>query len=61
MTAPPYLTWVICHSETRIVVRSSVACPARGRVPGIDCLGCRHLVTSSVERSADWWCEARGP
>ena len=58
---PPDLAWVICHAELRVVVRRGVACPSRGRVPGAACLGCRYLVTSSVERAASGWCEAGGP
>lgn len=58
---PPDLAWVICHAQVRVVVRRGVACPARGRVPGIECLGCRYLMTSSAERSLAGWCEAAGP
>lgn len=58
---PPNLAWVVCHAQTRVVLRRTVACPAGGRVPDLECLGCRYLVTSSVERSADGWCEAIGP
>src|SRR3989304_499170 len=55
------LDWVVCHATTRLVLRHSVACPTRGRVPGLECLGCRYLMTSSLERSEVMWCEARGP
>ncbi len=58
---PSNLDWVVCHAGTRLVVRRHVACPARGRVPGLECLGCRYLTTSSLERSEAMWCEARGP
>jgi hypothetical protein len=55
---PVGLAWVVCRGETRPVVRRSVACPLRGATPGIVCLGCRYLVTSSLERSRVGWCEA---
>jgi hypothetical protein len=55
---PVGLAWVVCRGETRPVVRRSVACPLRGATPGIVCLGCRYLVTSSLERSMSGWCDA---
>src|SRR3990170_3255984 len=58
---PANLDWVVCHATTRLVLRRGVACPTRGRVPGLECLGCRYLMTSSLERSEVMWCEARGP
>lgn len=42
--------WVVCHGETRLVVRRAVACPLRGHVPARICNACRYLVTSSGER-----------
>ena len=53
--------WVVCHGQTRLIVGRSVACPLRGRVRASVCLGCRHLVTSSAERSRDRWCAAEEP
>lgn len=52
------LTWVVCHSQTRSVTRSTVSCPLRGTVDCSRCLGCRFLMTSSVERSIETWCSA---
>jgi hypothetical protein len=57
-STPRGLAWVVCRDETRPVVRRSVACPLRGATAGIVCLGCRYLVTSSLERSQAGWCEA---
>ncbi len=53
--------WVVCHDETRLVVRRAVVCPLRGRVPASVCMGCRHLVTSSGERARDRWCGTGEP
>ena len=58
ISTPLGLTWIVCHDETRSVVRRSVACPSRGPTPGIVCLGCRFLVTSSLERAREGWCAA---
>jgi hypothetical protein len=52
----PDQAWVVCHGQTRLVVRGSVACPLRGRVPARICMSCRLLVTSSGERLRDQWC-----
>ena len=52
----PDQAWVVCHGQTRLVVRRSVACPFRGRVPARVCMACRLLVTSSDERLRDRWC-----
>lgn len=49
--------WVVCHQVTREVAGLLVRCPARGAVLGDDCLRCRFLTTSSVERTEGPWCE----
>jgi hypothetical protein len=52
--------WVVCHQVTRSAAGLLVRCPQRGQVLSEDCLRCRFLTTSSVERSVGPWCEA-GP
>jgi len=36
--------WVVCHGQTRLVIRRAVACPVRGHVAARICQGCRYLV-----------------
>ncbi len=50
-------SWVVCGSETRIVRRGRVACPARRSVSPLVCRACRLLMTSSSERDRSGWCE----
>lgn len=49
--------WVVCHQITREVAGVLVRCPTRGPVLGDECLRCRFLTTSSVERTEGPWCE----
>lgn len=53
--------WVVCHEVTRVVAGVLVRCPARGPVLSDECLRCRFLTTSSVERTAGPWCELAEP
>ena len=53
--------WVVCHAVTRDVAGLLVRCPARGPVLSDECLRCRFLTTSSVERTAGPWCELAEP
>jgi hypothetical protein len=53
--------WVVCHQVTREVAGVLVRCPARGQVLGDECLRCRFLTTSSVERTEGPWCEPAEP
>jgi len=53
--------WVVCHGQTRLVVRRSVECPLRGRVSARICMACRHLVTTSGERLRVRSCAAGDP
>lgn len=53
--------WVVCHQVTREVAGLLVRCPARGAVLGDECLRCRFLTTSSVERTKGPWCELAEP
>jgi hypothetical protein len=53
--------WVVCHQVTREVAGLLVRCPARGPVLGDECLRCRFLTTSSVERTEGPWCEIGEP
>jgi hypothetical protein len=53
--------WVVCHQVTRSAAGLLVRCPQRGQVLSEDCLRCRFLTTSSVERSVGPWCEAAPP
>lgn len=53
--------WVVCHQVTREVAGLLVRCPARGTVIGDECLRCRFLTTSSVERTEGPWCELAEP
>jgi hypothetical protein len=53
--------WVVCHQVTREVAGLLVRCPARGTVLGDECLRCRFLTTSSVERTEGPWCELAEP
>ena len=48
--------WVVCDAATRMVVGGWVACPVNGARPVGSCLTCRHLITSSAERSTGGWC-----
>jgi hypothetical protein len=50
--------WVVCHQVTRSAAGLLVRCPQRGQVISEDCLRCRFLTTSSVERTLGPWCEA---
>jgi hypothetical protein len=50
--------WVVCHQVTRSAAGVLVRCPTRGAVLSQDCLRCRFLTSSSVERTAGPWCEA---
>jgi len=58
LAAPPRAGWVVCEGATRPVVDAVVACPRRGRISAVECLGCRLLVTSSMERRNLGWCLA---
>ena len=49
--------WVVCHQVTRCAAGPVMRCPTRGPVPRDECLRCRFLTTSSLERSAGPWCE----
>ena len=53
--------WVVCHEVTRDVAGLLVRCPSRGKVLGDECLRCRFLITSSVERTRGPWCELAEP
>ena len=53
--------WIVCQDATRVVERDHVRCPIRGRVAIAACLACRHLETSSNERSGGSWCEPGDP
>ena len=53
--------WVVCHEVTRNAAGVLVRCPARGPVLSDECLRCRFLTTSSVERTAGPWCELAEP
>jgi hypothetical protein len=53
--------WIVCHAETRPIKHGWVACPVGGEVPGPVCAACRHLVTSSAERTRDGWCAMGDP
>lgn len=50
--------WVVCHQVMRSAAGLLVRCPQRGQVLSDDCLRCRFLTTSSVERTFGPWCEA---
>jgi hypothetical protein len=49
--------WVVCHQVTRDVAGVLVRCPTRGPILSDECLRCRFLTTSSVERTVGPWCE----
>lgn len=50
--------WIVCHQVTRPASGPLVRCPRRGAVLTEECLRCRFLVTSSMERTFGPWCEA---
>ena len=50
--------WIVCYQVTRTASGPLVRCPRRGTVLSEECLRCRFLTTSSVERSVGPWCEA---
>lgn len=50
--------WIVCYQVTRTASGLLVRCPRRGMVLSEDCLRCRFLTTSSVERTIGPWCEA---
>jgi hypothetical protein len=50
--------WVVCHQVMRSAAGLLVRCPQRGQVMSEDCLRCRFMTTSSVERTFGPWCEA---
>lgn len=53
--------WVVCHEVTRDVSGLLVRCPTRGSILSDECLRCRFLTTSSVERTEGPWCEIAEP
>lgn len=53
--------WIVCHQVTRGASGPLVRCPRRGAVLVEDCLRCRFLTSSSVERSFGPWCETAPP
>lgn len=53
--------WVVCHQVTRCAAGLLVRCPTRGQVLSDECLRCRFLTTSSVERTVGPWCELPEP
>jgi len=55
--ADRYPEWVTCHQVTRSAAGALVRCPRRGLVLTDDCLRCRFLTFSSIERSTGPWCE----
>jgi hypothetical protein len=50
--------WIVCYQITRTTSGPLVRCPRRGMVLSEECLRCRFLTTSSVERTIGPWCEA---
>lgn len=50
--------WIVCYQITRPASGPLVRCPRRGMVLSDECLRCRFLTTSSVERTIGPWCEA---
>ena len=57
--------WSVCCGSERRVADGRLRCPARGRsergiaVRAQDCLDCRHLITSPVDRQPEGMCEAQ--
>lgn len=58
--------WVVCHNFQRAVAEGRVECPAKtagaqSREVGVqDCLECRHLIATPVDRERQGMCSA-GP
>lgn len=53
--------WVVCHQITRCTAGLLVRCPTRGPILSDECLRCRFMTTSSVERTVGPWCELPEP
>jgi hypothetical protein len=53
--------WVVCHQVTRCAAGLLVRCPTRGPILSDECLRCRFMTSSSVERTAGPWCELPEP
>ena len=57
------LDWIVCGGAERTIAEQRVACPSSpwGYVDAKECLLCRHLMATPIDRLADGQCAMGAP